>query len=157
MKKIADKKSADWLKARDAKRKKSKEEKPKSKKEKSKSTKSKKKKSKSIKGCNIQGLNWKSSHPALKDGLCRLSKKYGKVNITSSCRSAKSNRGAPRSYHLYSRGCKAADLYVVGVKNSTLRAWWAANIGGGRGTYDCRRFTHLDVGPNRTWHWNMCK
>jgi uncharacterized protein YceK len=114
---------------------------------------------KSSKQCRINGskFNWKSSHPALKTGLCRLSQKYGPLTITSSCRTKKSNRGVRNSYHLYSRGCKAADLYVAGVPNSKLLAWWKTNVGGGRGTYSCRRFIHLDVGPNRAWHWNTCR
>ena len=153
-KKKAEAKSKAW-KAQRAKEKAEKAKKRKSTKKTPKRTKS----SKSVrKGkCNIVGLNWKSSHPRLKDGLCKLSKRYGKIHITSSCRSHKHNRGAKHSYHLYSRGCKAADLYIVGVKGSTIRKWWAKNMGGGRGSYSCRRFVHVDVGTNRTWHWNLCR
>lgn len=110
-----------------------------------------KKPSVSSKKCNISGLNWKSSNKKLIAGLCALSKRYGAITVTSSCRSSRSNRGAKRSYHLYSRGCKAADIRIKGVKGSTILAWWGKNIGGGRGFYPGRGFVHVDVGPNRTW------
>ena len=84
--------------------------------------------------CNVVGkMNWKSSHPKLKKGLCRMSRALGKVTVTSSCRTKKKNRGARKSYHLYSRGCKAADVVVKGAGRYRVLAWWKRNIGGGRG------------------------
>ena len=109
--------------------------------------------------CQVYGLNWKHADSKLKSGLCKLSKRFGAVQVTpnGSCRTRKGNRGARRSYHLYSRGCKAADLRIKGVAGATILKWWARNIGGGRGYYRCRSFVHVDTGPNRTWYWNLCK
>ena len=111
----------------------------------------------SKRSCNIVGLNWKHSDAKLKRGLCGLARRYGKVYVTSSCRTRKNNMGVKRSYHLHSRGCKAADLYIKGVKSKTILKWWAKNIGGGRGYYACRNFVHVDTGENRTWNWNLCR
>ena len=109
--------------------------------------------------CRVSGLNWKHADQRLKVGLCKLSRTYGLVQITpsGSCRTKRGNRGARRSYHLYNRGCKAADLRIKGVAGATILQWWAKNIGGGRGYYRCRSFVHVDTGPNRTWFWNLCK
>lgn len=112
---------------------------------------------KSSSKCNIGGtFNWKHSHPTLKAGLCKLSKRYGHVTVTSSCRTTKSNRGAKNSMHLYKNGCRAADVRIKGVGGSEILKWWGKNIGGGRGSYSCRNFVHVDTGPNRTWRWNFC-
>lgn len=109
--------------------------------------------------CSITGVyNFKSSHKSLTKNLCKLSRVFGTVEVTSSCRTRKQNRSVKNSYHLYSRGCKAADVQIKGVKGSTILKWWGKNVGGGRGSYRCRRFVHVDVGPARTWHWNTkCK
>lgn len=82
-----------------------------------------------------------------------MSKALGAVEITSSCRTRKANRSVSKSYHLYNRGCKAADVVIKGVGRKTILAWWAKNVGGGRGYYCGRRFVHVDVGPDRTWKW----
>jgi len=109
--------------------------------------------------CDIIGLNWKHSDKKLVKGLCLLSQRFGTVYITphGSCRTKKSNKSVKRSFHLYSRGCKAADLIIKGVKGSTILKWWGVRMGGGRGFYHCRRFVHVDTGPSRTWSWNLCK
>lgn len=109
------------------------------------------------KRCSISGLNWKSSDRKLVAGLCKLSKRYGHVYVTSSCRTRKQNRSVKRSYHLYSRGCKASDVYIKGIKGSTILKWWGRNMGGGRGMYHCRGFVHVDTGPTRSWTWNLCR
>lgn len=107
-----------------------------------------------IRECSIKGrYNWDSSHPSLTRSLCKLSKRYGTIYVTSSCRTTKANRGAKNSYHLYRRGCKAADIYIKGVRGTTILRWWANNVGGGRGYYRKRNFVHVDTGPNRTWTW----
>jgi uncharacterized protein YcbK (DUF882 family) len=82
-----------------------------------------------------------------------MSRALGPIEVTSSCRTRKANRGASKSYHLYNRGCKAADIVVRGIGKKRVLAWWAKNVGGGRGYYCGRRFVHVDVGPNRTWFW----
>lgn len=114
---------------------------------------------KETKSCKIGGrFNWEHSDPALTKNLCRMSRELGPIIVTSSCRTRKQNMGVKNSYHLYSRGCKAADLFIKGVKGRTILVWWARNVGGGRGSYRCRPFVHVDTGPNRTWHWNTkCK
>lgn len=111
----------------------------------------------SKRNCDIVGLNWKHSDARLKRGLCSLARRYGKVYVTSSCRTRKTNRGVKRSYHLHSRGCKAADIFIKGVSGKTILKWWARTMGGGRGYYACRNFVHVDTGENRTWTWNMCR
>ena len=107
--------------------------------------------------CNVTGLNWRHSDARLKRGLCALARRYGKVHVTSSCRTKKTNRSVKNSYHLHSRGCKAADVRIKGVRGRTILKWWGKNIGGGRGYYGCRSFVHVDTGENRTWNWNMCR
>ena len=108
--------------------------------------------------CRVYGLN-RRADARLRVGLCKLSKRFGAVQITpnGSCRTKRGNRGARRSYHLYNRGCKAADLRIKGVAGATILQWWAKNIGGGRGYYRCRNFVHVDTGPSRAWVWNLCK
>jgi len=102
--------------------------------------------------CKVTGLN-KSSNAKLNAGLCKMSRALGPIEITSSCRTRKANRSVSKSYHLYNRGCKAADVVIKGVERKTILAWWAKNMGGGRGYYCGRRFVHVDVGPKRTWRW----
>ncbi len=108
---------------------------------------------KAASNCRVEGLNIKSSDPKLKAGLCKMSKALGSVEVTSSCRTRKANRSVKKSYHLYNRGCKAADVVIKGVGRKTILAWWAKNMGGGRGYYCKRRFVHVDVGPDRSWKW----
>lgn len=115
---------------------------------------------KQIRGCNVVGLNPKS-HQSLKDGLCKLSRKFGRVMVVSTCRTDAYNRrinGAKNSYHLHRKGCRASDVVIAGVSGKRIVNWWAANVGGGRGQYRCRPFVHLDTGPNRAWYWKTkCK
>ncbi|MEP0943566.1 MAG: D-Ala-D-Ala carboxypeptidase family metallohydrolase [Rhizobiaceae bacterium] len=111
----------------------------------------------SKRNCKISGLNWKNSDARLKRGLCALSRKYGPVEVSSSCRTRKQNRSVRKSYHLYSRGCKAADVRIKGVSGRTILKWWGRNMGGGRGYYACKSFVHVDTGENRTWNWNLCR
>lgn len=111
------------------------------------------------KRCNIVGnYNWKRSDKKLTANLCKLTKRFGAVHVNGShfgnCRSRKTNKSVKRSYHLFSRGCKAADIWIKGVSGRTILNWWGENVGGGRGSYRCRKFVHVDVGPNRKWHWN---
>ncbi len=99
---------------------------------------------------DVAGLN-----PALKAKLYRLHKAFGrpiKVTPQGGCR-LHGNRRAPRSWHRRAVGCKAADIIMPGVSRRTILAWWARNVGGGRGFYCGRRFVHVDIGPNRTWSW----
>ena len=107
--------------------------------------------------CKISGLNWKNSDARLKRGLCALSRRYGPVEVSSSCRTSRMNRSVKNSYHLYSRGCKAADIRIKGVSGRTILKWWGKNMGGGRGYYACKSFVHVDTGENRTWNWNLCR
>jgi len=92
---------------------------------------------------DIAGLN-----PTLKVKLHRLHKAFGKPG----CRKH-GNRRAPKSWHRRAVGCKAADIIMPGVSRRAILAWWARNVGGGRGFYCGRRFVHVDIGPNRTWSW----
>ncbi len=109
--------------------------------------------------CRVKDLNWKHSDPKLQEGLCRMSRELGPVQVRGghgshkNCRTTRTNRSVKRSYHLYARGCKAADISIEGVSGKTILNWWAANYGGGRGYYCRRSFVHVDVGPDRTWTW----
>ena len=102
--------------------------------------------------CNVEGLK-KGTNDRLRKNLCKMSVELGAVKVTSSCRTRKANRSVKKSYHLYHRGCKAADIVIAGVGKQKILNWWAKNVGGGRGYYCGRRFVHVDVGPDRTWRW----
>ena len=102
--------------------------------------------------CNVSGLK-NGTDKILYDGLCKMSKALGPVEVTSSCRTRKANRSVKKSYHLYHRGCRAADVVIKGVGKQKILNWWAANVGGGRGYYCGRRFVHVDTGDDRSWRW----
>ncbi len=91
--------------------------------------------------------------PRLQVALAQISAHYGRrVEITSGCRSMKSNRmagGRKGSYHLR---CMAADIRVPGVSEGQLLAYVKRmNIIGGVGTYCRNSIVHIDVGPKRQW------
>jgi len=97
-------------------------------------------------------------HPRLRKRLNGLSRHYGRtVRLTphGGCRKHGS-RAAPRSYHKRSRGCRAADVRISGVRGRAILAYWKRTGGGGRGAYCGRSFVHVDIGPSRTWYWR-CK
>ena len=112
------------------------------------------------KGCRVYGL-YKGTNKDLRNKLCFVSKKFGySIEVTSSCRTVKGNRSVKNSYHLYRRGCKAADIVVGGSYRLTMKVlkYWRKMRWGGTGSYSCRGFVHVDVGPaHRKWHWNSCK
>lgn len=109
---------------------------------------------KSSNTCRITGkiFNWKSSHPKLTKRLCAMSRALGPVEVTSSCRTRKRNKSVKNSYHLYARGCKAADVKIKGVSRRRILNYWKKS-GGGTGYYCGRSFVHVDVGPTRSWTW----
>jgi uncharacterized protein YcbK (DUF882 family) len=88
----------------------------------------------------------------LRTRLCGMSRALGPVTVVSGCRKHGSKQ-APHSYHKVSRGCKAADVVIPGVKRSAIMRYWGENGGGGTGSYNNQRIVHVDVGPSRTWHW----
>jgi len=102
--------------------------------------------------CRVEGIK-KGTSATLRNNLCKLSRALGPVEVTSSCRTTKANRSVKKSYHLYNRGCKAADVVIAGVGKQKILNWWGENVGGGRGYYCGRRFVHVDVGPKRSWRW----
>lgn len=87
--------------------------------------------------------------------LSKVQRRYGvKPIINSGYRSPSKNRrvgGARRSYHVK---CLAADIKVPGVNKYALARYLKRLSGvGGVGTYACKSFIHVDVGPKRSWHW----
>jgi uncharacterized protein YcbK (DUF882 family) len=102
-------------------------------------------------GCRVSGKT-EGLDTILSKRLCGMSRDLGTVTVVSGCRKHGSKR-SPKSYHKYSRGCKAADVVISGVKQSTIMRYWAGNGGGGTGSYRSQRIVHVDVGPNRSWHW----
>lgn len=87
--------------------------------------------------------------------LRKVQSRYGvKPVINSGFRSSKQNRrvgGARNSYHVK---CMAADIKVPGVSKYKLARYLRSISGvGGVGTYACKSFIHVDVGPKRSWHW----
>ncbi len=92
-------------------------------------------------------------HPKLVKRLRSMAGNFGKtVIVTSGCRNSRNNRGVKNSYHLR---CMAADVRISGVGAGRIVKYWRANGGGGTGTYGCSP-PHVDIGPNRHWHW-PCK
>ena len=65
------------------------------------------------------------------------------------------SRMAPKSYHRYAAGCKAADIIPINkrVSRYAILRWWRTHVGGGRGFYCGRPFVHVDIGPKRQWRW----
>ncbi|MEP6356340.1 MAG: D-Ala-D-Ala carboxypeptidase family metallohydrolase [Hyphomicrobiales bacterium] len=93
--------------------------------------------------------------PRLRAVLQKVQRRYGvKPIVNSGYRSASKNRrvgGARKSYHVK---CLAADIKVPGVSKYAL-ARYLKNVSGvgGVGTYACKSFIHVDIGPKRSWHW----
>ena len=82
----------------------------------------------------------------LRGVVAHVAANYGSVTVTSTCRSASSNRaagGAPKSYHLSG---DAVDLRVHG--NASGAAAYLASLGGGYKNYGGGLF-HVDTGPRR--------
>lgn len=93
--------------------------------------------------------------PRLRAVLQKIQRRYGvKPIVNSGYRSASQNRrvgGARKSYHVK---CLAADIKVPGVSKYALARYLKSVSGvGGVGTYACKSFIHVDVGPKRSWHW----
>ncbi len=91
--------------------------------------------------------------PGLQVALAQISAHYGRpVQITSGCRSVRSNRlagGRKASYHLR---CMAADIRVPGVGERQLLAYVKRMPRiGGVGTYCGNSIVHIDIGPRRQW------
>jgi uncharacterized protein YcbK (DUF882 family) len=91
--------------------------------------------------------------PTLRVALAQIGAHYGRpVEITSGCRSYRSNRlagGRKGSYHLR---CMAADIRVPGVGERQLLAYVKRlSVVGGVGTYCGNSIVHIDVGPKRQW------
>jgi uncharacterized protein YcbK (DUF882 family) len=91
--------------------------------------------------------------PGLRMALAQISAHYGRpVQITSGCRSVKSNRmagGRKGSLHLR---CMAADIRVSGVGEGQLLTYVKRlKVVGGVGTYCGNSIVHIDVGPKRQW------
>jgi uncharacterized protein YcbK (DUF882 family) len=91
--------------------------------------------------------------PKLRMALGQISAHYGRpVQVTSGCRSVRSNRmagGRKGSLHLR---CMAADIRVAGVGERQLLAYVKRmGIVGGVGTYCGNSIVHIDVGPKRQW------
>lgn len=91
----------------------------------------------------------------LREVLAKVEKHYGvKPVVNSGFRSASYNRrvgGARKSYHVQ---CMAADINVPGVDKYKLARYLRSEAGvGGVGTYACKSFIHVDIGPKRDWHW----
>ncbi|MEO1067088.1 MAG: D-Ala-D-Ala carboxypeptidase family metallohydrolase [Pseudomonadota bacterium] len=97
-----------------------------------------------------------SCFPArLRTVLARVHQRYGTAPVVQSgYRSKAYNRrvgGARKSMHVR---CMAADIKVPGVGKYALAKYLKSVSGvGGVGTYACKNFVHVDVGPRRTWHW----
>ena len=101
--------------------------------------------------CRVSGKT-EGLDPTLRMRLCSMSRTLGPVTVVSGCRKHGSKQ-APESYHKVSRGCKAADVVIPGVKRSAILRFWGENGGGGTGSYSNQRIAHVDVGPSRSWHW----
>lgn len=78
----------------------------------------------------------------------------GTVNLTPNggCR-PHGSRSAPRSQHRIAAGCRAADVWIEGVRGADILRYWRDNGGGGRGRYKGRPFVHVDTGTSRNWAW----
>ena len=77
-----------------------------------------------------------------------VARNYGRVQVNSTCRSARHNRrvgGVRRSYHI---GGRAADIRVFG--NIRAAARYLRRLSGGYKHYGGGLF-HVDTGPRRTW------
>jgi hypothetical protein len=91
--------------------------------------------------------------PSLRAALAQIERRFGRpVQITSGCRSFRSNRlagGRRGSYHLR---CMAADIRVPGVSNRKLIQYVNSLPSiGGVGTYCGKSIVHIDTGPERRW------
>jgi hypothetical protein len=101
-------------------------------------------------GCRVSGKT-RGLDRKLHRRLCAMSRSLGPVEVISGCRKNGTRRSS-ESYHKVSRGCKAADVAIAGVPGRRILAYWSTG-GGGRGSYGGRRFVHVDIGPDRSWHW----
>jgi uncharacterized protein YcbK (DUF882 family) len=104
---------------------------------------------------SVQSVEAGSSglRPTLRVALAQISAHYGRpVQVTSGCRSVRSNRsagGRKSSFHLR---CMAADIRVPGVGERQLLAYVKRlPVVGGVGTYCGNSIVHIDVGPKRQW------
>jgi Peptidase M15 len=91
--------------------------------------------------------------PGLRHVLAQISSHFGRpVEVSSGCRSARSNRmagGRKASFHLR---CMAADIRVAGVSEGQLLRYVRSLPGvGGVGTYCRNTVVHVDIGPKRRW------
>ena len=84
--------------------------------------------------------------PHLRRVIATVAINYGRVRVSSTCRSPHHNRrvgGAPRSYHLTG---DAADIRVYGNWPEARR--YLRRVVGGYKHYGGGRF-HIDIGPRR--------
>jgi uncharacterized protein YcbK (DUF882 family) len=93
--------------------------------------------------------------PELLSILNTIKGHYGReVVVTSGFRDSRTNRragGARKSMHVL---CKAADIQVKGVSKWDLAKYLRTVSGrGGVGTYCRTNSVHIDVGPERDWHY----
>jgi uncharacterized protein YcbK (DUF882 family) len=91
--------------------------------------------------------------PSLRAALVKIERRFGKpVQVTSGCRSFRSNRlagGRRGSYHLR---CMAADIRVAGVSSRQIISFVKSLPSiGGVGTYCGKSIVHIDTGPERRW------
>lgn len=114
------------------------------------SAKPKKRKSRSITGGGR--VIWQASSRCLagrlRSAIHHVARNYGRVRVSSTCRSRSRNRrvgGARRSKHLTGN---AADFRVYG--NVRAAARYLRSVAGGYKHYGGGRF-HIDTGPRRTW------
>ncbi len=113
-----------------------------------------KRKSAAFVGSRSRGIAWNAPSRCvpgrLKKVLRQVSKKFGRVTVNSTVRSARRNRmvgGKRRSYHLH---CRAVDFRVRG-RTRGLTRWLARHPSvGGFKRYSAGYF-HIDTGPKRSW------
>ncbi len=113
-----------------------------------------KRKSSAFVGGRSRGIAWNAPSRCLPGRLKRVlgqvSRKFGRVTVNSTVRSARRNRmvsGKRRSYHLH---CRAVDFRVHG-RTPGLTRWLARHPSvGGFKRYRAGYF-HIDTGPKRSW------
>ncbi|MDD2806770.1 MAG: DUF882 domain-containing protein [Elusimicrobiales bacterium] len=78
------------------------------------------------------------------------------ISLTSGYRSPRHNKmvgGADDSMHTHG---KAADIRIAGYNYAQVGAAARSAGAGGVGFYPCKRFTHVDTGPARSWTEGAC-